>query len=369
MSTMSTANQETISVRGPSAAATLRSLATSLGLSVSTVSRALSGHPYVKETVRARVRQAAQDAGYRPNQLARGLKAQRTDTVGLLLPDIQNDFYTAAAAVIVRDLVAAGYRVQLGITGDDVAMQTASLDDLGRERAAGVIYVPAERRSAAVARLVEAGVPVVALARRPSDDQVDSVVADDRTGAYAVAAHVLALGHRRVALVCGPRVLPTARGRLTGYQEALVAAGVAEDAPLIRLGPFGRAFGYEAALSLLALPDPPTAIIAASSELLTGVLRAAYGHGIVIPAALSIVGFGDPDWFALAHPPVTTVALPMAEMAAAAAQQLLRRIKEAAQRGKPGALLSPRRPGTHLTFEAPLLVRGTTAPPGGPAPN
>jgi LacI family transcriptional regulator len=215
-------------------------------------------------------------------------------------------------------------------------------------------------------------VPVAELARRSRIEGVDSVLAADRAGAAAAVAHLVGLGHRRIALVCGPAALSTARERLAGYREALAAAGLAEDPSLVRLGTFRRPFGYDAALSLLTLPMPPTAILAASSELLIGALRAAHGHGVAIPQALSVVGFGDPDWFGVAHPAVTTVALPMAEMAAAAANQLLRRIEEErrsprrdgppmAAAGGPGA-----RTGVHLHFEAPLLARGTTAPPAAP---
>src|SRR6266540_2797105 len=157
--------------------ATLRSLATALGVSTSTVSRALNGHPHVDEGLRTRIRAAAREAGYVPDPLARGLKTQRTYWAGLLLPDIENDFYAAAATAIVRELTGAGYRVQLSITENDPALQTLYLESLRRERAGGVIYVPCTAHDDVVERLLGVGTPVVELARRSGSSAVDSVVA------------------------------------------------------------------------------------------------------------------------------------------------------------------------------------------------
>src|SRR5262249_19510879 len=145
---------------------TLRTLAAALGVSPSTVSRALDGHPHVDEATRRRVVEAARRAGYAPNALAQGLRTQRTRRIGLVVPDIQNDFYAAAAAAIERELAGRQYRLQLSITGDDPALEQAYLDGLRQEHVAGVIYVPCGRRSAAAARLVASGVPVAELARR-----------------------------------------------------------------------------------------------------------------------------------------------------------------------------------------------------------
>lgn len=344
--------------------ATLRTLATALGVSTSTISRALNGHPHVDEALRSRIQTAAREVRYVPDPLARSLKTQRSSWAGLLLPDIQNDFYTAAAAAIVRELTGAGYRVQLSITDNDPALQTLYLEALRRERGGGVIYVPCTPHDEAVARLLEASTPVVELARRSGSNAVDSVVADERAGAYAATMHLLGLGHQRIGFISGPLAFSTARERQAGYRQALAAAGCPEEPTLVRLGTFDRTFGHTAASELLSARHPPTAILAASNELLIGVMRAAYAHGAAIPESLSVIGFGNPDWFALAHPPVTTVALPMEEMAAAAAQHLLRRMRATA--GTPASQAGatpPARPGVHLSFDAPLLVRGSTAPP------
>lgn len=347
-------------------APTLRDLASALGISTSTVSRALNNHPYVKEALRGRIQQAAREAGYRPDPLARGLKTQRTYRVGLVIPDILNDFYAAAAAAIERELSAAGYRLQLIISNDDPTLEAAAVDDLRHERADGMIYVPSERRSAAAARLVMRGVPVVELVRRSAEQGVDSVLADERTGAAAATRHLLDLGHRRIAFICGPSTLSTGRERLAGYHQELAAAGISEDPALRRIGPYRRAFGYEALQALLDSTPPPTAVVAASNELLIGVLRAVYERRLTVPDELSIVGFGDPDWFGVAHPPITTVALPIAAMAAAAAQQIIRRLAGRAASRSSEVAAQP----VHQQFATTLLVRDSTGaartkePPG-----
>jgi LacI family transcriptional regulator len=324
---------------------TLRSLASELGVSISTVSRALNGHPHVDEEVRERVLAAAAKVGYVPDALARSLRSQRTWRVGLVLPDILNEFYTVAVASIERELAAVGYRMQLSITGDDPALEAQQLEALLRERADGVILVPSARRSAAVERLVGAGVPVVELGRRSENEGVHSVVAAERAGAVAATTHLLGLGHRRVAFIGGPDAHSTGRERLAGYRDALAGVGVPYDTALVHQGPLQHEFGYDASLAVLTHPDPPTAVVAASNQLVFGLLRAAAGLGIAVPEALSVVAFGHAHWFALANPPVTSVVVPIAEMAAAAAG-LLRRD-------------APR--PIHRVFDAPLVVRGTTA--------
>jgi LacI family transcriptional regulator len=348
---------------------TLRSLATDLGLSISTVSRAINGHPHVDEDVRERVLAAAERVGYAPDALARSLKAQRTWRVGLVLPDILNEFYTVAVAAIERKLAAAGYRLQLSIAGDDEALEAQQLEALLQERADGALLVPAGRRSAAVARLVAAGVPVVELGRRAENDGVHSVVAAERPGAVAATTHLLGLGHGRIAFIGGPDVHSTGRERLAGYRDALAMAGVPYDPGLVRQGPLQHEFGYEAALAALTQPDPPTAVLAASNQLVFGLLRAAAGLGLSVPDALSVVAFGHAHWFAVANPPVTSVMVPIAEMAAAAAG-LLRRHVELAMRQRDGAADPATADASgrpiHQVFDAPLVVRGTTARPRPP---
>lgn len=340
---------------------TLRSLATELGVSISTVSRALNGHPHVDEVVRERVLAAAEKVGYVPDALAQSLKSQRTWRIGLILPDILNEFYTVAVATIEREIAAAGYRLQLSITGDDPALEAQQLEALLRERADGVILVPSARRSAAVERLVGAGMNVVELGRRSENEGVSSVVAAERAGVVAATTHLLGLGHRRIALIGGPDAHSTGRERLAGYRDALAAADVSYDAALVRQGLLQHQFGYEASLAVLTQPDPPTAVVAASNQLVYGLLRAATGLAIAVPGALSIVAFGHAHWFALANPPVTSVVVPIAEMAVAAAALLRRHMEQAPQRDTSANGGAPVPRPIHLVFDAPLVVRGTAA--------
>jgi LacI family transcriptional regulator len=146
--------------------------------------------------------------------------------------------------------------------------------------------------------------------------------------------HLLELGHRRIGLICGPLELSTSRERRQGYLDALADAAIPIDAELIKVGPYQRAWGYTAMYELLALAEPPSAVLATSNEFTVGVLHALTELGIRYPEELSLVGFGDPAWFSLTRPPITTVALPAEEMASMAASLLLQRIGAASDRSK-----------------------------------
>jgi DNA-binding LacI/PurR family transcriptional regulator len=306
--------------------ATIKDIAAQLGISHSTVSRALSGYPYVNEVLRRRVHDAARELRYQPNALARGLKGRRTRLVGLIIPDLMNDFYASAATVIQATLAQAGHRLLLSVSNNDSRSELAYLRAMREERVEGLIWVPRRRNEAALREFAEDGVPVVEFARH-TREHLDSVVADDVGGAEAATRHLLERGHQRIGVILGQTDLSTGRERLEGYRRALAERSVAMDDDLVKVGRFDRAWGRRATEELLDMRRPPTALFATSSELAVGALRVLDERGIAIPSAISLVGFGDPEWFAIWRPPITTVAFPIQDLAVTAASTLLRRIR------------------------------------------
>jgi DNA-binding LacI/PurR family transcriptional regulator len=196
--------------------------------------------------------------------------------------------------------------------------------------------------------------PVVELVRH-TNTATDAVLIDDLDAGRQGAKHLLDLGHRHVAIVTGPQQLSTSHARLAGYYEAHVAAGVPPDPTLVVSGPYRRDAARAAALRLLSRPSRLTALIACSNELVIGVLQALAERGIRIPDQISLVGFGNSDWFTLLQPPLTTVALPIEEMAITAVHLLLKRIKliESSDPAPPGLPVISR-------FQGRLTVRGST---------
>jgi DNA-binding LacI/PurR family transcriptional regulator len=331
--------------------ATLRDVALSAGLSPATVSRALSGARYVDDATRARVVAAAQALGYRPNALARALRAKQTMTVGLIVPDIRNDFYAETASVLQGAFEERGYRMLLCISNNEAESDRSYLSTLAEFRVDAIVYVPSTPTGARGLVSAPKRIPIVELLRHTEEGMYDAIVSDDREGAIALTAHLIALGHRRIAMIAGPESLSTTRYRIAGYREAMRRAGLAAR---IERGPYTPAQGYSATRDLLAHESKPTAIFSSAGPLTVGVLRALKDLGVAVPDAMSLVAFEDPEWYAAQNPPLTCYGLPLREMALLAVELVTKRLAEPAE---------AERPASTLRFSGHLIVRGSTAPP------
>lgn len=326
------------------------------------MSRALSGQDLKRPTTRARaehIRSLAAEMGYAPNSLARSLKTNHRQIVGLMLPDIMNDYYAAAATLVQKTLAGEGYRVLLCVTNDDPATEAAQMRMLYEERVAGIVVVPGPRPARPGAHdhpgATRPPMPIIELVRQSSPQAADAVLIDDVDAAWQGTQHLIALGHRRIAILTGPSSLSTSRQRLAGYCKALDEAGLAVDEALISSGPYRRDVARAATLRLLDRPEWPSALIATSNELVVGVLQALAQRDVRVPHDLSLVGFGNPDWFGLLKPALTTVALPIEEMAMVAVHLLLKRIRLTETTGPAAATPVISR------YQAQLIVRESTA--------
>jgi LacI family transcriptional regulator len=334
--------------------ATLRDVAKRAGLSAATVSRALTGQPYVDEQTRSRAVRAARELGYRPNALARALRVQTTRTVGLIIPDIRNDFYAESATVLQGALEAHGYRLILCISNSDPAHDRSYLRTLAEHRVDGIVHVPS---SPTDLRELEAGgrrIPIVELLRHSPDARFDAIVSDDREGAAALTRHLLELGHRRIAMLTGPPELSTTRYRVEGYRGALREAGLDAADEIVLYGTYSRASGQFQTREVLAASPRPTAIFSSGSPLTSGVLRALADARVGVPDQISLVAYEDPEWYAISNPALTCYALPLREMGRVAAEHIVARVAEGDE--------APPAP-TMLRFSGRLVVRASTAPP------
>ncbi len=331
--------------------ATLRDVATSAGLSPATVSRALSGARYVDDATRARVVSAARALGYRPNALARALRAKQTMTVGLIVPDIRNDFYAETASVLQGAFEERGYRLLLCITNNEAESDRSYLSTLAEFRVDAIVYVPSTPTGARGLVSAPKRIPIVELLRHTEDGAYDAIVSDDREGAIALTSHLAGLGHRRIAMISGPETLSTTRYRIAGYREVMRGAGLAAR---IERGPYSPDHGYKATRDLLASEPKPSAIFSSAAPLTVGVLRALKDLNVDVPRELSLVAFEDPDWYASQNPPLTCYGLPLREMALLAVELVTKRLAEPSE---------AERPPTTLRFSGRLIVRGSTAPP------
>ena len=310
--------------------ATIKQVAQVAGVSFTTVSHVLNNTRPVSDEARAAVLAAVEQLHYVPSALARALKCRSTGTIGLIIPNNTNPYFSEVARGIEDSCYAAGYSVILCNSDDDPVKQREYLNVLLTKRCDGLILSALADRDGELLHKMK--VPAVLLDRAPGDLSLDSVAVDNRAGGLLAARHLLGLGRRRIACIAGPQEVGISNERIDGVRGALQDAGVVFDAALCRHSDFSSAGGYAAALELLALPldQRPDALFCCNDLMAFGALRAAAELGIAVPGQLAVVGFDDIDLASFVHPPLTSVAQNTRELGHITAACLLARIADPA---------------------------------------
>ncbi|MEJ5310550.1 MAG: substrate-binding domain-containing protein [Anaerolineae bacterium] len=281
---------------------------------------------YVNEQTRARVEAAIADLGYVPNVLARSLRSRRTGTLGLILTDISNPFWTTVARGVEDAASDAGFNVILCNTDESESEQDKYLRVLMQKQVDGVLLVPASSAVEPIKFIQSQNTPVVVLDRRISNSQTDVVRCDSEDGAYQLTRLLLALGHRRIAMLSGPRGVSTAEDRVSGYRRALQEAGVEVDTTLVFYGKFSLESGYTMTQQALTVTPRPSALFAGNNFIAIGALRALRDAGLRVPEDLALVGFDDLPAALVVDPFLTVAAQPAYEMGRQATELLLARL-------------------------------------------
>jgi LacI family transcriptional regulator len=317
---------------------TIADVASRAEVSKTTVSHVLSGNRPVAGETQARVEEAIRELGYRPDGLARSLRTKQTHLVALVIPDIINPYYPLVARGL-EDGMDGGYRTFICNSDGHSEREREFLEEVGDRRADGVVLDSFTLKAAMLDAILPAGMPIVRIGTTVIDDPGhDTVHADDERGAFGAAAHLLDRGHRRVAMIQGP---PGAGGnRNKGFLRALDDAGAEVDPELIVSGDWTRAGGREAALRLLRLATPPTAIFCANDLMALGALDAARELGVDVPHELALVGFDDIEASAMVSPALTTMSNPAYETGLLAGV-LLRERLSGRYRGPPRTVTLP----------------------------
>ena len=331
---------------------TISDVATTAGVSITTAVRVLSGRGYASVSARKRVTAAVDEIGYVPNLVARSLRHGRTAIIGLVVADIENPFYSAIAKSVERVMSKAGYSVVLLNSDDDPAMERQLLDVLERLRVSGLIVTPAGSNRARFERLRRDGTAIVQISRSVPRLNTDSVLVDNRMGACDAVTALIEAGHRRIGLLAGSPGVNSGVERSEGYVKALTDHGLAVDPSLMRGRSFHREHAIDEARSLLAERPRATAIFAANNLLAESCLQALKELGLDVPRDVSLVAFDDVHWMALVKDGITTMRLPVGEMARTAAEMILERLADKSAR-----------PSATVIFRPELVVRGSIAPP------
>ncbi|MEV0318284.1 LacI family DNA-binding transcriptional regulator [Streptomyces sp. NPDC050658] len=309
---------------------TLRDVAERADVSAMTASRVLRDDPRVLPATRARVRAAAAELGYRPNEVARSLRLGKgTGLVGLVVTNLANPFYSRLALGVDSVIAGDGLKTVIGNTGQDLESERALVADLVARRVDGIIAVPAAADQRHLAAAVAKGVPVVLASRPPEGFSADCVLVDDFGGARDATARLIAGGHRRIGFLGSPPAVYTGVERLRGYTEALVAAGIPADARYVRQGQTEPLEAEHAAAGLLTLPEPPTALFCSNNRNTIGAFRAIRVSG----GDTALAGFDDFELADALGLPLTLVAYDSDELGRTAGRLLAERMRE----GKPGA--------------------------------
>jgi len=330
---------------------TAKQVARRLGVSASTVGRALADDPRISVETKARVRQAARRLGYVASTPARVIRGASSNLIGLVLPNIRSDFYATFAQALSKCCEREDYRLALSVADDDRDAEAEHIKALVSARVAGILMVPTQSpRRDTVALL--AAIPHVQVMRDLPILGSDWFGIDDEQCVRDAATHLLHLGHRRIAYLGSHDVFSTGELRLKGFRRAFIEHGVSAGGAREELGPPASVeFGSQAVQRLLECNPLPTAIIAAAGPIAMGALIALKARGIDVPKQISVVGFGDPPWFKWWGPGLTTMNVAVEEMATACGLWFLHRLRTKGPDRAPHRFITP----------ATLVVRGSTA--------
>lgn len=331
---------------------TIRDVARAAGVSVSTASLALRGDKRTSTGTRERVLFAAMELDYQPNNVAQSLKTGRTMTIGLIIPDILNPFFTVIAASAEDAACANGYSMVLCNSGNDAQREQGYLNLLRSRRVDGLIYMAGSSvPHAALGSLIDQGFPLVLIDEELEGIDSTSVMVRNYEGALALAEHIADLGHREIGVIGGPPELVTAQARLSAAIAGFARYGISVPSSRITFGDYQLESGRRATRALLSAFPEITAICAANDLMAIGAMQEAQSYGLQIPQDLSVTGFDDIPLASLVHPALTTVEQPTREMGRQAINLLL-------------AQIGSRRPSArHVLLDPQLHIRDSVAAP------
>jgi LacI family transcriptional regulator len=327
---------------------TMLDVAKLANVSIQTVSAVINDKPGITNRTRIRVREAVAKLDYHPNLLASNLRAQRSFTIGVLIPSITNPFFPELVRGIEDVAQQHGYSLFLCNSDDDDQKEIRYLELLRKHRIAGLIaaFRPSEPDGRkALQSLLDHGVPVVLLGSLRPDERIVNLAIDDTQGSYLVTSHLLDLGHRRIGMIKPPTGGEVGKNRVVGFLEANRTRAIHVDPELLVPGGFDLSDGQRGVVALLGLRNPPTAIVAANDLVAIGALNALSHLCKRVPEDLAVVGYDNIRMAEVFNPAITTIAQPLYRMGETAMEAVLARISD------------PTLAGETVRFATTLIVR------------
>jgi DNA-binding LacI/PurR family transcriptional regulator len=305
--------------------ATIIDIARRLGISPSTVSRALNDHPDIRRETKERVRKIARELRYSPNPIAQSLKTSRTTTIGVIVPEIKHDFFSSAISGIEEVAYHAGYTIIVCQSNESFEREVVNTNVLMHHRVAGVIVSISQNTKSGdhFQDLLRRKIPLVFFDRACEDVAASKVIVDDYRSAYDAVCYLIRRGYKRIAHLAGPKELGICCRRWKGYVDALKSAGFPFVPEHVRYGGLHEQDGYESMDSMLKETPLPDAVFAVNDPVAIGAFQRLREAGLRIPADIAIMGFSNNKITSLIDPPLTTVDQPSFEMGRKSAEILI----------------------------------------------
>lgn len=342
---------------------TINDVAALAGVSRSTTSRVLGGYGVASEEARERVVEAAAELGYRVNTLARAMITGKTFTIGVVLADIENDYFARLARGASDAAKAAGFEILLTNTDEDLQTERKALQVLLDKQVDGMVIAPASSSNAEhLLSAKKRGVPMVLVDRKIPSLKADTVGIDNAGAAREAVQQLIAVGHRRIGMVTSAHdespessktAVNTGHDRVAGYQSALLDAGITSNSEFLRRGSYSSEAARAQVRAMLAGPQRPTAVFASDNVMLLGAFRAIQDLGLSIPRDVSLVGLDDSSWADVVTPRLSVIEQPVYEIGRLAVVRLVARINGDTSRAK------------DLVLPHTWVGRESVAPPSG----
>jgi LacI family transcriptional regulator len=307
-------------------AITIKDVAKHTGLSISTISKYLNGGN-VLEPNKELIEKAIQELDFKVNEMARGLKTSRSMTVGVLIPSLENIFFTSIVSHIESILLQEGYSTILCGYKESPELEEKKLQFLLDKMVDGIVMMPLFDNDDLVKMVIAKGIPIVLIDRLINNVSCDVVLVDNLNASYNAVEQLIVNGHRRIGIIVGPKNIYTAQERLKGYIRVHEDYRLEIDSCLIKYGDYKIQSGYDLLQELMRIDPPPTAIYVTNYEMTVGSIIAINENNIKIPEDLSLIGFDNLDLARIVRPPLSIVVQPVKQIGETAARVLLKRLK------------------------------------------
>jgi DNA-binding LacI/PurR family transcriptional regulator len=330
---------------------TIKDIAKKLGISASTVSRALSNHPDIKDETKKKVRKLVKEYNYKPNPIAQSLKNNRTTIIGVIVPEIKHDFFASAISGIEEIAYHAGYTIIVCQSNESFEREVVNTNALIQQRVAGLIASISQNTKSGehFQDVVSRGIPLVFFDRAYENVSASKVIIDDEKSANEAVTFLIKKGYKKIAHLAGPKTLEICKRRLNGYLNALKKAHIIIRNELICYGGLHEADGYNSMDELLKRNVIPDAVFAANDPVAIGAFQRIKEAGLKIPQDIGIVGFSNNKITSLVDPALTTIDQPSFEMGKKAAEILIELMENGKKHVKP----------KKVVLEAKLIIRNS----------